>query len=119
MMTMTMMMMMLMLLLLLLLLLTASTSLRMRQMKDVPAEFDLGGPLISVDLALNFITEISYRISFLSSVTTLNLSKNNIRRLHPALGDLYAHIALAPVCFCKHSTPDIHWPASTSPSMRA
>jgi hypothetical protein len=51
----------------------------------VPAEFDQGAPLISVDLSLNFITEISYRIAFLSSVTILNLSKNNIARLHPGL----------------------------------
>lgn len=49
----------------------------------MPAEFDLGAPLISVDLSLNFIAEISYRISFLSSVTHLDLSKNNIARLHP------------------------------------
>ena len=37
--------------------------------------------MISVDLSLNFITEVSYRIAFLSSVTLLDLSKNNIARL--------------------------------------
>jgi len=55
----------------------------MNRFLQVPAEFDMGAPLISVDLSLNFIAEISYRISFLSSVTHLDLSKNNIARLHP------------------------------------